>query len=492
MMTRSTLDTYSVAVIGGGVVGCAIARELSRYRLDTVLLEKETDVAEGISKANSGVIHAGFNVKTGSLKARFNIEGLAQLPWLCDELDVPYKATRKLVVAKDAGELPYLENLLAQGERNGSPGLSIIRGSAIRDIEPFVRGEYALFSERTAVISPWELTIAFAENAHANGVEFRFRAEVDSIMFEGGIFQIGTNDGRWLRASCVINAAGMFSDRVHALLEPHDRRIHPCRGEYFVLDRVEDSFLRTAVYPVPPADGRGLGIHITPTTEGNIILGPSAEFIGDRMDVSTTRPVMEDLKREAFELIPELARVPIIKAYAGIRPKLFLAGGGKTFEDFVIEESERYPGFITLIGIESPGLTSAPAIARHVVEDLVSRRLRLEKRPEFIAERRRAARPLTESSCELTDAATFDPARADIICRCNHVSRAELLAAIHNPLGVRTLNAIKKRTRMMMGRCQGGFCLPRILEHMKADEGMPASDIVFNSRESEVLYDAAE
>jgi glycerol-3-phosphate dehydrogenase len=490
---------YDVLIIGGGVVGCAIAREFSRYKLSTILLEKEGDVAEGTSKANSGVIHAGFNVKTGSLKARLNVESLASFPSICDELDVPYKATRKLVVAKNRSELPYLEKLLEQGRRNGSTGLSIIAGNAIRDVEPLVRGEYALFSERTAVISPWEFTIALAENANTNGVEFRLYAEVVSIMREGKTFAVGTSDGKSYSASVVINSAGLRSDKVHSLLEKHDRVIHPCRGEYFVLDKVDDSFLRTAVYPVPPADGRGLGIHVTPTTEGNIILGPSAEFIQEPDDLATTKPVMKDLKREAIELIPELARVPVIKSYAGIRPKLFVAGGSTTFEDFIIEESEANPGFISLIGIESPGLTSAPAIAHYVVGELASRRLKLEPKAGFIPERRGFARispnggpsgKADDKSMALALEAAYasDPAYGEMICRCNHVSRAELLAALGNPLGAKTLNAIKKRTHMMMGRCQGGFCLPKILEILTEECGMAPEDIRQNADGSEVVH----
>jgi glycerol-3-phosphate dehydrogenase len=479
---------YDILIIGGGVVGCAIARELSRYELSILLLEKEGDVAEGTSKANSGVVHAGFNVKTGSLKAKFNIEGLSLFPRICEELDVPYKLSRKLVVAKDESELPYLEKLLAQGLRNGCAGLSIIKGDAIRAVEPMVRGEYALFSERTAVISPWDFTIAMAEVARANGADFRFGAEVDSIERKAEGFRIGTTRGDRYEAKVVINSAGMYSDKVHSLLEAHDRVIHPCRGEYFVLDKVDDSFLRTAVYPVPPADGRGLGIHVTPTTDGNIILGPSAEFIDGRQDVATTRQVMDDLKREALELLPELARVPIIKSYAGIRPKLFVAGGATTFEDFVIEESEANPGFITLIGIESPGLTSAPAIARYVAEDLVSRRVDLRRNEGFVGERRAPKRLSRLGPAEIAEALRSDPAYGDMVCRCNHVSRAELLAAIDNPLGVKTLNAIKKRTHAMMGRCQAGFCLPRILETLTEDRGTAPRDAVTNAEGSEAVY----
>jgi len=472
---------YDVCIIGGGVIGCAIARELSLSTLNIILLEKEGDVAEGTSKANSGVVHAGFNVKTGSLKARFNIEGAVYFPDICRELGVPYRLTKKLVVAKDRSELPYLEKLLEQGRRNGSRGLSIIGGDAIRAIEPDVAGEFALYSENTAVIAPAELTVAMAEVARANGAEFRLRAEVSSIERSGSGFIVSTADGGRLEARMVINAAGLYSDRVLSMIEEHDRSIHPCRGEYFVLDRVDESFLKTAVYPVPPADGRGLGIHLTPTTEGNIIIGPSAEYINDPADVATTKPVMETLRREAIELMPKLKDVAFIRSYAGIRAKLFVAGGASNFEDFVIEESKANPGFVSLIGIESPGLTSAPAIARHVMETFVRPRLAPGPRPGARAGRPAPRRIAEMPPEELARACAEDPAFGEIVCRCNHVSKAEVRAALDNPLGARTLSAVKKRTHAMMGRCQSGFCLPKILEIMTEEYGIDPASAVANA-----------
>lgn len=479
--------SYDILIIGGGVIGCAIARELSLYSVKVALLEKEGDVAEGTSKANSGVVHAGFNVKTGSLKARFNVEGAACFPAICEELGVPYRLTKKLVVAKDRSELPYLEKLLEQGMRNGSQGLSIIAGEAIRAVEPDVRGEFALYSEKTAVIAPAEFTIALAEVAHANGAEFHFNAEVTAIRRIGQLYGVSTADGSVYSAAMVINAAGLYSDRILSLIESHDRSIHPCRGEYFVLDRVDANFLKTAVYPVPPADGRGLGIHITPTTEGNIIIGPSAEYINERDDLATTKPVMETLKREALELMPKLRDVAFIRSYAGIRAKLFVAGGSSNFEDFVIEESRINPGFVSLIGIESPGLTSAPAIAAHVAREFVAPRLPLVPNPKAVTTRRAAPRIADMSPDELARACEANPEFAEIVCRCNHISKAELRAAIDNPLGARTLSAIKKRTRAMMGRCQSGFCLPKIMETMLEDYSMSPESVVFNAPGSNVV-----
>ncbi|HEY9053547.1 MAG TPA: NAD(P)/FAD-dependent oxidoreductase [Rectinemataceae bacterium] len=478
---------HDVLIIGGGIIGCAIARELSTFDLRVILVEKESDVAEGTSKANSGVVHAGFNVKPGSLKARFNVEGALRFPAYCLDHGVPYRLTRKLVVAKDRTELPYLERLLEQGKRNGCRGLSIIGKSEIRTIEPDVRGEFALFSAYTAVLDPAALTIALAELAALNGVEFSFGSAVSSISRHGAGYIVQTRAGRRFEAAMVINAAGLYADRVQSLLEEHDRAIHPCRGEYFVLDKVDPDFLKTAVYPVPPADGRGLGIHLTPTTEGNIIIGPSAEYIEERDDLATTRKVMETLKAEALELLPKLEEVAFIRSYSGIRPKLFVAGGASTFEDFIIEESRLNPGFINLIGIESPGLTSAPAIAEYLRREFVEPRFK-PARKEGAIERRPASRRLSEMDPdELEKACAADPEFGEIVCRCNHVSKAELRAALDNPLGARTLSAVKKRCHATMGRCQGGFCLPKILETMTEDYGIAPQDLLFNALGSQVV-----
>ena len=481
--------SHDILIIGGGVVGCAIARELSRYTLDVLLLEKEGDVAEGTSKANSGVVHAGFNVRPGSLKARFNIEGLSHFPAICDELGVPYRLTKKMVVAKDESERPYLEKLLEQGRKNGCRGLSIIGGNAIRAIEPDLRGEYALFSELTAVISPAEFTIALAEIACRNGVDFRFNSPVTAIRRIGARYEVVVADGTAHEADLVVNAAGLYSDKILSMVEVHDRSIHPCRGEYFVLDRVDPGFLKTAVYPVPPADGRGLGIHLTPTTEGNIIIGPSAEYIEERDDLATTAEVMDTLKREALELLPKLRDVAFIRAYAGIRPKLFVAGGASTFEDFIIEESRENPGFISLIGIESPGLTSAPAIAEYIAREFVEPKKRLAPRPDAATRRPAPVRVSELDAGELARACKRNPDFGEIVCRCNHISRAEIKAALDNPLGARTLSAIKKRSHAMMGRCQAGFCLPKILEIMTEEYGMDPASVVANAPGSYMVTD---
>jgi len=479
---------YDALIVGGGVVGCAIARTLSMYKLDTALIEKDSDVAEGISKANSGVLHAGFNQPPGTLKAKFNVEGLDYFPKICEELDVPYRLSKKLVIAKNDEELQYLEKLLKQGNENSCKGLSIIGEEEISRIEPHAKGKYALYSERTAIISPYEFTIALAESAAENGVEIFLRSKVTAVTKNRyGNFVVTIENKSELSAKFLINAAGVCSDEISAMAGDLKQTVFPCRGEYYIVDEKAGHLLNTAIYPVPPADGRGLGVHLTPTINGNILIGPSAEYIDERFNVSNTKDVMERLKREAFELLPELKGAVFIKNYAGIRPKLWRHGSDVSFRDFVIEESSEVPLLINLIGIESPGLTSAPAIADYVVLELIGKKTELIPKEDHIRTREGIKRTRFLKTEELDELCKIDSDYGEVICRCGQVSKGEIVKALKNRRGSMTLNAIKKRTHSMMGRCQGGFCTPKIVEIMRDDFGFAPAEIVKNSFESNLF-----
>ena len=480
-----TTPVYDVVVIGGGAVGCAILRELARYDLDLLLLEKEADLAEGISKSNSGVIHAGFNVPSGSLKARTNVAGLGLIYTLAGELGVPYRQTGKLVVALADEDRPRLEELKAEGDRSGVPGLEIIDGAAVRRLEPLARGRSALYSPRTGIISPYELTIALAESAWRNGAEVRLEAPVETVRFEGRLFILSTPKGT-VAARRVVNSAGLFADEVARLAGMDGFRIYPCRGEYLITDKNCGLRLGMPIYPVPTREDPGLGIHVTPTIEGNIILGPSAEPVEDRRDAASTREVMARLKAESARLMPELARVPFIHSYTGIRPKLADPAGKDRFGDFIIEENGLRPGWINLVGIESPGLTSAPAIAE-MVAGMIGERMDLRRKPDFVAGRPGRTRFAHADDDERTERVAQDADWGEMACRCEHVARAEVVAALRNPFGARTLDAIKRRTRCGMGRCQGGFCTPRIVEILRA-EGVPIDNITKRGGGSRLFY----
>lgn len=479
---------YDIIIIGGGVIGCAIAREASKYCFKTALFERELDVAEGISKANSGVLHAGFNVKQGTLKAIFNIEGLKYFPELAIELGVEYKICGKLVVAKDDSEKEYLEKLLQQGYKNRCSGLSIINQQQIEKLQPGINGKWALLSESTGLISPFQFTIALAESAVENGVEIFLHSEVISITKnKKNNFVIETADGKVAETRWLINSAGIKSDKIKSLIESHNDKIYPCRGEYYILDKTSEEVLNMPIYPVPPKDGSGLGVHLTPTCNGNILIGPSADYIMNNEDTANTDNVMNILKEEAYQLLPELKNYSFIKNYSGIRPKLFKQGEGVTFRDFIIEESKIYHQMINLIGIESPGLTSAPAIAAYVVKNLIGDKESLNINSDFIKTHKNIIRTSRLSDEELENLINVDKNYAEVICRCENISKAEIIQAINNPLKAKTLNAIKKRTYSMMGRCQGGFCMPKIAALIMEITGAKPENILKSSEGSGVF-----
>jgi len=476
---------YDVAVIGGGVVGCAVLRELSRYRFRTVLLEKRFDLCEGVSKGNSGVIHAGFNVRPGSLKARTNIAGLKAIYGLAEALHVPHRKTGKLVVAFEGEDCKQLERLRAQGERNGSPGLEIVDEAAIRKLVPGVLGTSALFSPWTGIISPYEFTIALAESGFRNGAEVRLNSEVTAIESRSDRYVLSTPLGP-VSARWAVNCAGLQADDVAGMAGSAEFRIRPYKGEYLILDKAAGDLLRMPVYPVPPADESSLGIHITPTMEGVVLLGPSGEYVNDKDNTETTRPVMDMLKAEAFQMVPGLRGLPVIHAYTGLRPKLAGPGPDGGPADFIVAESDRRPRWIDLGGIESPGLTAAPALGE-MVAGLIGAKEDLRLRPDFepgLPEHPRFAHMDDDARAAAAEA---DPDWGEMVCRCEHVARAEVLAAVRNPFGARSMDAIKRRTRCGMGRCQGGFCGPRIVEILK-NEGLAPGDITKKGCASRLVF----
>lgn len=484
-MSDNKRVVYDVAVIGGGVVGSAVLRELARYDLRLLLLEREADLAEGISKGNSGVIHAGFNVPPGSLKAKTNVAGLGMIYGLASELGVPHRKTGKLVVALAEEDGSRLEELKAEGDISGVPDLEIVDEAAIRSLEPLARGRRALYSPHTGIISPYEFTIALAECAWQNGAQVLLEAPVEAVVFRGGLFRLATPKGEF-SARRVINSAGLFSDDVARLAGIDDYRIYPYRGEYLITDRDCGLRLNLPVYPVPPRDDPGLGIHITPTIEGNIILGPSAEPVDDKRDAASTRIVMARLKADAVRLMPELLGVSFIHSYAGVRPKLADPSGKDRFGDFIVEESAPCPGWINLVGIESPGLTAAPAIAE-MVAGMIGERMELRLKPDFNPERPGRTRFAHLGDDERAERVAGDADWGEMVCRCEHVTRTEVVAALRNPFGARTMDAVKRRTRCGMGRCQGGFCTPRIVEILQ-DEGASAERITKRGGGSRLFF----
>ncbi len=476
-----------VIIIGAGGIGCAVARELSRYELNITVLEKECDVAGGISGRNSAVVHAGFNNRPGSLMAKLCVRGNQGFETICRQLDVPYQKTGKLLVAFDEEDLEILRGIIAQGEANGCRGLHLVDQAELQRLMPGVGGIGGMLSSETAVFDPFLYCIALAENALQNGARFVFNSEVVGIdrASSDARFTVQTADGRQYRASYLINCAGLYSDRIAEMAGIHDYRIYPCRGEYFILDKIADELLPLPVYPAPKAGIGGLGVHLTPTTAGNIIIGPSAEYIDDRTDLACTAEVMEQLFAEAKALLPALDRRQIIGSYAGLRPKLTLPKEGG-YKDFVIQEESSCPGLINLIGIESPGLTASVPIAE-MVADIIAKQKPLHEKSNFVEGRKRPPRLRDLDETQQAALIAEDPEYGEIICRCQKVSKREIRNAIENPLGARSISAIKYRAWATTGRCNGGYCLTRIVDMLVREYGMKPEEITYRSAGSELF-----
>lgn len=477
---------YDFIIIGAGVIGCNIARELARYEGEILVIEKKDDVASEISKANSGVLHVGFYQPPNTLKAKTNVQGLSHFKKLSEELNFEMRVNEKLVIGMNEQERKHLEHLYEQGQKNGVKGLRLIGEEEIKKMEPNVNGKYALHSHFTGIIEPYKFTIALAENACQNGVKFLFNEEVIGIDKHDSTFRVRTSASNIYSSRWVINCAGVYSDEVTRMVTNTEYKIYPCKGEYYITDKVE-GLIQRMIYPVPPADGAGLGIHFTPTIEHNMLIGPSAQYINEKCDTSNTAETMKTLKAEIHKYIPRLADVDLIGNYAGIRPKLISGKGDKTFADFVIEENKKVDHFIDLIGIESPGLTSAPAIAEMVV-DIIGNKEDLVENEAFNPHREGRIRFTTLSPEEQARLIEENEEYGIMVCRCQTVTQAEIIEAIENPLGVCSLDAVKRRSRSMMGRCQGGFCTPRIVEILMDRYGKRPDEIYKNNEKSNLFY----
>ena len=482
---KATKNHYDAVIIGGGMVGCAIARELSRYKISVAVLEKEDDVSWGTSCRNSGVVHAGFNNRPGTLMAKFCVEGNKSFKELCNQLDVPYKKMGKLVVAKKKEEIKDLQKLKQQGDANGVDNLQIIDYSEVKRLEPNIEGIAALYSPETAITSPYLLTIALAENALNNGVSFFLNTRVESITrLNNSHFKIITNRGEFT-SSYVINSAGLYADKIARMAGTEKYHLYPCRGEYHILDKNVSRLISRPIYPVTSPSSQWLGVHLTPTIDGNILIGPSNEYIKSKDNLSVTSSVMKMLSAEAGEFLPLISPGYTIRSYSGIRAKQSPSSDGG-FWDFVIEESKTTNNFINLIGIESPGLTAAQPIAQKVV-GILNKKERLNSNPQFNPFRKGILR--FDEQGEETKIALIrqDPNYGEIVCRCEKVTKKEILEAASNPLGAKSLISIKYRTRAMMGRCQGGYCQTRIMEILRESFKLGPKELTLKGNDSYLL-----
>lgn len=469
-----------VVVIGSGITGCMIARELSRYRVSIILLEKGSDVAQGSSRANTAIIHAGYDADPRTWKGKLNAKGNAMYRQLAEELDVHFSQIGSLVVALEESEIPILEDLMKRGRENGVKGLEIVNREWLLRREPNLNPKAlaALWAPTAGIICPYEMVIALAENAVANGVRFLRETPAAGIVVEDGqVRGVMTNRG-FIRTGFVVNAAGLYADEIAKMAGDDSFRIIPRKGEYHVLDKRMGDLVRTVLFPVPTKISKG--VVVTPTVDGNVLVGPDARDVDDKEDVSTTPEGLAGVMREARRLIPDIPVREAITQYAGLRAVA-------TGDDFIIGPSERVRGFFNAAGIQSPGLSSAPAIAEVIIDMLRDTGLRLVPRPDFNPVRKGIRRFSQLSMSERAKAVWRNPDYGQIICRCELVTKAEIVEAIRRSPGATTIDGIKMRTRAGMGRCQGGFCGPRVLAILSQELRIPPEKVTKNGGSSYIL-----
>jgi len=465
-----------VIIIGGGAVGCAIAYTLSRYHINVALLERCGDVAMGASGKNSAVVHAGFNNKPGSLMARLCVEGNKRFEEFCKTLDVPYRRDGKLVVALNEDDLAIIDSILAAGVENGCAGLEKIGPQRLREMEPGITGIGALYSANTAVFDPFLYTIHLCEAAIQNGVSFYMNNEVREIRKENNRFVVTTHHDEYA-CDFLINAAGLYADKVAALAGDDAYKIYPCRGEYLILDDCASTLISRPVYPVPRQGVGGLGVHLTTTVDGGVLIGPGAEYVDGPEEYETTASAQEALFAEAQVLLPALRRDMVIGSYTGIRAKL-VPKGEANYGDFIIRESNAVENLFILMGIESPGLTASIPIAEMVTAMVLAKK-NFSLNTAFRTPCR--GRPVfANCTAEAQDALIQQEAGyGEVVCRCKTVTRAEVAASLRNPLGVRTVTALRNRVHVTRGRCQGGYCFTRIARILQDEFGLAPEEIAY-------------
>ncbi|MCE1196260.1 NAD(P)/FAD-dependent oxidoreductase [bacterium] len=493
-MTSENMD-FDVAIIGAGVVGCAIAREMRRRDLRVAVLERELDVGRGNSSRNSGVLHGGFTYKPGSLRARICIEGNHGFDAVAEELGVPFRRTGKVVVGFSEDDMRSLERFKAVGEANGARGLAIVDGARLRELDPSARGEFALHSPDSGILDPMAYTLALAKNAALNGAEFFFDREVFGAVRRGELWELfartgaGARDAEIFRTRWVVNASGLGAAKISAMLGIPGYTIRGFKGEYFVLDKKAGAALRMPVYPAPDQKG-GFATHATPTVDGNVLIGPDSYIVEDFSDFSTTSARMAGLVRDGLKMFDEVKPEHYIRNFAGIRAKRVDPATGEVL-DFVCEAPEHAPGVINLVGIESPGLTGALPLARRACALLAGRE---DTRPNASFDPRlRGSDRIAGTRFAAADDAgrsamiARDPDHGEIVCRCENVTKAEVLAAIRGPLGARTVDGVKTRTRATMGRCQGGYCQTRIADILARELGLEPSEVLLGKKGSNLF-----
>lgn len=469
---------FDVVIIGAGVSGCASARELSRYNLNVCVVEKEEDVCCGTTKANSAIVHAGFDAENGSLMAKLNVEGSEMMEALSKELDFHYKRNGSLVVCLHEEERPNLQALYERGVKNGVKDLRIIEREELVKLEPNISDEAvaALYAPTGAIVCPFGLNYALAENAATNGVEFKFDTAVTGFEKKNDTWVVKTSQGD-IETKYVVNAAGVYADVFHNMVSENKIHITARRGDYCLLDRATEGFVSHTIFQLPGKYGKG--VLVTPTVHGNTLVGPTAIDIDDKDGTNTTQQGIDELTQKAGTTVKNLPIRQVITSFAGLRAH-------EDGHEFIIKELEDAKGFIDCAGIESPGLSSAPAIGK-MVASIVAELTGASLKDNFVATRKGILDPKTLSKEEYAALIKEKPEYGNIICRCEMITEGEIMDAINRPVGAKSLDGVKRRTRAGMGRCQAGFCSPRTMEIIARERGIDYADVTKSGGESKII-----
>ena len=472
---------YDIIVIGAGVTGSCTARALSKYQVNMCVIEKGDDVCSGTSKANSAIVHGGYDCKPGTLMAKMNVRGNELMYQLAEELDFPVKKNGSLIVCTVPEERGKLDVLLQQGIDNGVPGVRIVEKEELLSMEHNLtpNAVAALYVPTGGLVDPFNMCVAFAENAAVNGTEFKLETEVTDIVKKDGYFEVVTDKGTF-ETKIVVNAAGVYADKMHNFVSEKKMKIIARKGEYLLMDHELGEYFNATVFPLPGKMGKG--ILTAPTIHGNLFVGPSATDQEDKEDTSTTQEIINDLVYKAQHSYLTKDVLPmgkVITSFAGLRAH-------EENHEFIIEEVADAPGFFDAAGIESPGLTSSPAIAE-MIEGLIQDKYNFPEKENFVAKRQGFIKMDQLSLEERNELIKKNPLYGNIICRCEMVTEGEIVDAINRPVGAKSMDAIKRRTRAGMGRCQAGFCTPKTMEILSRELGIPMTAVRKNVPGSELL-----
>ncbi|OQC11285.1 MAG: L-2-hydroxyglutarate oxidase LhgO [Tenericutes bacterium ADurb.Bin087] len=469
---------HDIIIIGAGVIGALIGREASKYELDILMLEKDNDVGNGTTAANSAIVHSGYDPKPGTLKAKFNVAAVPLFKDLCADLDVEFKRIGSLVVAQAEAELPRLDELKARAEINGVE-VKILNKAEVHALEPNLHDHIVggLFAPTAGIVNPFELTAHAIENAIENGMTLKLNEEVVAIDKVKNGFKVTTKNGEYF-SKVVINAAGVFADNIINMVSKADFKITPRKGSYFVLDKLPIPLVNTVLFPLPNIHSKG--ILVVPTTAGNTLIGPTSEEIMSKVDVGTDYVSLENIRQNANRLLKDIPFHKTIRTFSGLRAT-------PSTGDFVIEHDKYVKGLINVAGIESPGLASAPAIALYVVNELVPDLLVLKAKANFNPKIRPLLRLQHLSTKAIQALVKKDKNFAQLVCNCEKITKAEIIDVLSRVVPVNSVKAMKKRLRAGFGLCQGGFCSAKVIAIMSEYYGVPVDEIAYDDKESYVV-----